>query len=348
MKTLEENIHHQPPAQNLSRRAMLAKLAAVAGTATLGAVALDAGGALPAMASGMTSAVSPGVAITRSGSGGEIFRRLYYFATSTDGRIFVKEEASGSSWTELDGGGGTPAAPTATGVGFNNNYVFVAVRGYDENVYLNQGSPGHHFVGWGNMGAMSTDVAPSLTSDNNLVLLFAKDLSGRIFFTSWNLGGGAGPWREIGGDGRTDATPVGSIVNPSGSTNPYLFVAVKGLDGYIYLNQGGIGGPYVGWQTDWAMTTDVAPAMASQNNFTYLFAKGLDGYIYYNWWYLGGGGMGWARMGDDATRTDVAPAAVGVGDDETTVVVIKGLDGQFYRGWTDRFHGASTTWIPVS
>jgi hypothetical protein len=52
-------------------------------------------------------------------------------------------------------------------------------------------------------------------------------------------------WRELDGDGRTDAAPAAALV---GDDHSYLFVVVKGLNGNLYLNQGQLGRPFVGWQ----------------------------------------------------------------------------------------------------
>src|SRR5690349_18975375 len=78
----------------------------------------------------------------------------YFVVTSTDGRIFHMQKPwhggtaspyGGFSWTEMDGGGGTPSAPAAVAI---LDYIFVAVRGYDNSLYLNRGTPGQPFLGW--------------------------------------------------------------------------------------------------------------------------------------------------------------------------------------------------------
>lgn len=334
-----------PLSQNLSRRAAIAtglKLAALSGTAAIGALALNMEYALPAKAAGMITNVTPGgTYISWAGSGPSGW---YYVATGTDGRIFyLLNTVTNGNWVELTGNGRTPSAPSAAAVG---SYVFVAVRGYDNNIYINQGTPGNPFVGWLTDGTFKTDVAPSLTSYGNKTFLFAKHLDGRIFFNWWALGGGGNGWQEVAGGGRTDATPVASVVNG------YMFVAVKGLDGHIYINQGDLTNPgAVGWQTDAAFVTDAAPALASVSNYrnyTYLFAKGLDGYIYSNRWVLGGGGEGWLKVGDASLVTDVAPAAM-ADQSEDILPIIKGPGGVIYTTYMDiNLSSPTTYWITVS
>ncbi len=65
------------------------------------------------------------------------------------------------------------------------------------------------------------------------------------FYNWWRLGEGGHGWRKIDGDEGPDAAPTATLV---GDTDSYLFVAVKGLDGQIYLNQGELDGQFVGRQ----------------------------------------------------------------------------------------------------
>ena len=86
-----------------------------------------------------------------------------------------------------------------------------------------------------------TSVAPGASSSGSTSVAVATGTDGRIYYNWWLLGQGGAGWRELDGDGRTDA----ALVGPG---NDYLFVAVKGLDGNVYLNQGQLGHPFVGWQ----------------------------------------------------------------------------------------------------
>ena len=93
----------------------------------------------------------------------------------------------------------------------------------------------------------STNVAPGESSSGNMTAIVATSTDGRIFYNWWELGQGASKWVELDGSGRTDAAPAAAMV---GNLNNYLFVAVKGLDGQLYLNQGDLGKTFVGWQPD--------------------------------------------------------------------------------------------------
>jgi hypothetical protein len=65
---------------------------------------------------------------------------IFFFAKHPDGRIFFNRAKLGQAfqgWAEVSGGGQTDAAPTAGAVG---TYIFVGIKGLDDNLYLNQGS----------------------------------------------------------------------------------------------------------------------------------------------------------------------------------------------------------------
>jgi hypothetical protein len=202
-----------------------------------------------------------------------------------------------------------------------------------------------------NMPEIITDVAPGTTGrtlypiDTGGIIhrhfVFAKLRDGRIFFNDYSLEGPLGIWKEPLGEGRTNAAPAVSIV----ASQDYMFMAVKGLDGYIYLNQGNSSGPFVGWQTSYDFQTDVAPALIANDNWTYLFAKHPDGRIFYNSWVLGGGGTGWREV-DGFGRTDAAPSATGFND--RVVVTIKGLDGHLYRNMSSPNETTFNNWVRIS
>jgi hypothetical protein len=166
-------------------------------------------------------------------------------ARSAEGQILYNWWPLGGSgsWAELPGGGRTDAAPAAALVGPDHNYLFAVVKGLDGNVYLNQGTLGGAFVGWQQMGFQTTVAVGAGSSGDNTVLVATAD-DGRIFYNWWPLGG-SGSWAELPGGGRTDAAPAAALVGPD---HNYLFAVVKGLDGNVYLNQGTLGGAFVGWQ----------------------------------------------------------------------------------------------------
>jgi hypothetical protein len=95
---------------------------------------------------------------------------------------------------------------------------------------------------WG-LTSMETDVAPAVATVPDGVVFFAKSLDGRIYSNRVVLGQAGQGWVEVEGGGRTDAAPAAAAAGNA----PYMFVAVKDLDGYVSINQGDVGHPYVGW-----------------------------------------------------------------------------------------------------
>lgn len=92
-----------------------------------------------------------------------------------------------------------------------------------------------------------TKVGQAIVTVADYTYLFAVDPDGRILYTKWKLGSVAPGWQDVGGEGRTDAAPAATVVERSS----YIFMTIKGLDGYIYLNQGQLNpegeDSWVGW-----------------------------------------------------------------------------------------------------
>jgi hypothetical protein len=267
----------------------------------------------------MTTNVAPAVASTSDG--------VLFFAKDPDGRIYEQRVVlgqAGQHWRELEGGGRTDAAPAAALCG-NAPYVFAAVKGLDNNVWINQGDLGRPYVGWGTDGRLKTNVAPAVATTPNGVIFFATRQDGRIFANRVVLGQAGQGWVELEGNGGTDAAPAAALVGNA----PYVFVAVKGYDGYVYINQGDLGRPYVGWRSDYAFKTNVAPAVATTPDGVIFYAKDLQGRIFANRVVLGQAGQGWVELQGNG-RTDAAPAAALVGRVPYIFAAVKGLDGFVY------------------
>jgi hypothetical protein len=167
---------------------------------------------------------------------------------------------------------------------------------------------------------ITTNVAPSECSAGNLSVEVVANKEGRLFYNWWNIGLGGHGWKELEGQGRTDAAPTAALAGK------YLFVVMKGIDGYLYLNQGDVSKAFVGWQR-MDFQTNLPPTAASSGNLVSLVAVDKQGHIFYNSWNLGQGGSGWKELEGNG-QTDVAAAAALV--DNYLFVVIKGLDGYLY------------------
>jgi hypothetical protein len=167
-------------------------------------------------------------------------------SVSPDGRIFYswwKLGEAGKAFTELDGGGRTNSGPSVALVGKAHNFLFTVIKGLDNNLYINQGGLGGQMTGWQSIN-FQTPFAPCAACSDNISVVVAVSADQRIFYSWWKLGEAGSPFIELTGGGRTDAAPTASLV---GKDHNYLFVVVKGLDGNLYLNQGILGKPFVGW-----------------------------------------------------------------------------------------------------
>ncbi len=157
------------------------------------------------------------------------------------GRLFYSSWELGqgaSAWQEIVGDVPTVSTPAAALVG---GYLFVVAKGTDGSLYLSQGGLNKKFVGWQPMG-FESNVAAGATSAGETSVVVAKDSQGRVSYNWWNVGEGGKGWKSLADNVRTDMAPAASLVGD------YLFVAITGRDGHIYLNQGNLGQPFVGWK----------------------------------------------------------------------------------------------------
>jgi hypothetical protein len=228
-------------------------------------------------------------------------------------------------FSEIDGNSRSNATPAVALVGDMDDYLFVVVKTIDNLLYLNQGQLGKTFVGWNSMN-FQTNISPGSTSSANTTAIIAVGPAGRIFYTWWGLGEGAKAFSELDGGGHTDTTPAVTLV---GNGHNYLFSIIKGIDDYLYLNQGNLGNRMVGWQR-MNFQTGVAPSASCSGNISVVAATSKDGQIFYSWWELGKGGSEFIELMSEM-RTDVSPAVALVGGEHNYLfVVIKGIDGNLY------------------
>ncbi|WP_157650138.1 hypothetical protein [Burkholderia ubonensis] len=220
-------------------------------------------------------------------------------------------------WQQLDGNVRTDVAPAAALVG--STYLFVVIKGIDGKLYLNQGQVSKPFVGWRQVGFQS-DFAPAVSSSGNTTVIVARDKGGRVFYSYWELGQSGGPWIEIASNVPTTSNLAAALIGS------YLFVMAKGADGNIYLNQGPLNKPFVGWKT-MDFRSNVAVGATSAGSTSVAVARDSEGKVFYDWWNLGEGGHGWTSLGD-GMLTDVTPVASLVGD--YLFVLVTGRDGHVH------------------
>jgi hypothetical protein len=258
---------------------------------------------------------------------------MYMFATARDGRIFYDRAPlgqGGQGWREVEGRGQASSAPSAGAV---NDHVYVGVRGMDGQVLLNQADRAGAFSQWNSLG-FTTDVAPAVTGVGQSVLVFAVR-NQRIYVNQAVLGEAFHGWVEVEGDGRTDAAPS------AGAVGSHVFLAIKGLDGNMYLNQADLGHPFGQWFSQ-VMRTDASPAVTGTGDKVYFFGMDPDGRVFYDWAVLGQGGHGWAEIGGSARGTEgVSAGAVG----NHLFVGIRAHDGRIRINQAD-VGGAFSGWQP--
>jgi hypothetical protein len=167
---------------------------------------------------------------------------------------------------------------------------------------------------------ITTDLALGAAAAGNLSVEVATDKQGHVLYNWWNLGKSGHGWSALDGQD-TNAAPAAALVS-----RKYLFVVIKGVDGTLYLNQGDVAKPFIGWQS-MEFQSNLAPGAASSGNTTSVVAASKQGKIFYTWWNLGQGGQKWAELSGQGP-TNVAPAAALVGN--YLFVVMKGLDGSLY------------------
>lgn len=164
---------------------------------------------------------------------------------------------------------------------------------------------------------------------SNSILNFALDRDLRICLNQAAYRHAFSGWFEVPGT-------VSGFPPAATAVGTYLFTAVTGPYGWLYINQGEFGHPFSGWQRDpGGLVSDVAPALAAVDNNLYLFVKTTDGRIQYNWAPLGKGGVGWKEV-DGGGRTLLAPAACGISGH--VFVAVTGLDGHLYVNQADLGH----------
>lgn len=99
--------------------------------------------------------------------------------------------------------------------------------------------------------AVSSDVqfeadgAPAMASSGNVSVIVVKDKGGRVWYTWWNLGDSGPGWVPLDANVLADFSPAAALV---GAHHDYLFVTIRGTDKQLYINQGNLGRPFVGWR----------------------------------------------------------------------------------------------------
>ncbi|MFD4975737.1 hypothetical protein [Streptomyces sp. NPDC058424] len=202
---------------------------------------------------GLTSPWEPGAAsggntsvVVAADASGQVFYNWWLLGDATHG------------WQPLlDTSAQAAAAPAAALFGPNHDYLMVFIRDGNGELWFNQGQIGGPFGGWQRVTGLTTDHAPGAAAAANIRVIVATDAtddpktSGQVAYTWWQGGGNQHDWRPLDPGVRGAAKPAAALLDQG---NGYLFVVVPtkpafpGVDPGLAVNQGELGGNFVGWE----------------------------------------------------------------------------------------------------
>jgi hypothetical protein len=252
---------------------------------------------------------------------------VYFFGRRADSKIaynYALVGQAGTGWKEVDGNGRSDTAPASAAGG---GRIFVAIKGADGHVLLNQTGEGKPFGAWFPMNFV-TDVAPAVAVVENRVFVIAKGVDRRIYAAQAVFGQAFSDWFELQGGGQTDSAPSAAAIGN------HIFVAIKGLDGRLQLNQADLGAAWSGWSL-LNMTTNLPPGLAAVENRIFAFATATDGRILLTQAVLGQAFSPWVEV-QGSLRSRNAPAAAAVSA-HIFVSAING-DGSFVTNQAELGH----------
>jgi len=162
--------------------------------------------------------------------------------------------------------------------------------------------------------SIKSNTAPAIASAGVLTVLVAKEPDGAVSYNWWNAGQGARGWFSLGG--------MYSLAPAIALDGTYAFVIGCGIDGTLYLNQGEISKPFVGWRS-MNFTAQSSPTATASKDVSAVAAMDRAGHIEYTWWDLGKAGSAW---------TDVSALAAGASRpavaliDHYMILIVRGND----------------------
>ncbi|HEX5501385.1 MAG TPA: nidogen-like domain-containing protein [Thermomicrobiales bacterium] len=173
-----------------------------------------------------------------------------------------------------------------------------------------------NFTAWTSLGGVVTD-APTATSFNGRVYIFARGSDNALYVTSSADGAAFTTWRSLGG--QLTAAPAAA------STGNALYVFARGSDNGLYVTSSTDGTTFSAWRPLGGQLTS-APAAAGVGNALYVFARGSDNALYVTRSTDGATWSTWQSLGGILTD---APAAVGF--QGVVYVYAKGSDNALYQ-----------------
>lgn len=259
------------------------------------------------------------VSVTGVGSNG-----FYFFAQGKDNLIYYANGQLGGKRSDLQKVDGQVSADSAPSAGAVDSQIFVAVKGSNNHLYMNQATSGSAFNNsWQDMN-FQTDSAPAVVGVQNFVYIFAKSIDGTIHFNRAALGSDFEGWKVVEGDGV--AAPGSSPA--AGATGNYMYVLIRSTDNSLLINQGTTNGSFQPHWLNTNLTSYASPAATGVGKYVYFFVVGTDGQVSYDYVEVGGGGHGWKMVADD--NPPAAAVAAGAVGNSYLFITIKGKDGKLY------------------
>jgi hypothetical protein len=248
--------------------------------------------------SGWTAWSSLGGASTSGPAAAAYGPNINVFMRGTDGAVYTNALVNGAwtGWASI--GGYTTSAPAAI-ARRGTNYLDVAVRGGDNQMYLNTYVPGEGWHGWGAIGGALTS-APAIDSHSDGILdIFSRAGDGAMWQQSWT----GSAWTGWSSDG-------GGIIGAPTAVNkqPHdLDVYVRGAANALYQNHWDSVSSWSGWFLLDATPMGSSPvAVSDRATREVLFSRNGDE-MYAKTWTNPGGWTAWGDFGPIAVPPPPAP-----------------------------------------
>jgi hypothetical protein len=224
------------------------------------------------------------------------------FVRGPDGAIYERVLSGGawSSWTSL--GGYATSAPAAAWRRGPENLFDLAVKGIDNQIYLQTFVPGRGWSGWSGLGGTHTS-APSLTSQaDGIVNVHSRGGAADLVQRSWTGTGWFADWQGLAGT-------LTSAPSALARDRDVVDVFARGLGDSTYQRHWDSANGWGGWTLLDQTPIDSAPIAASDTPGRVILFARHGGHVLSKRWDAASGWTGWADFGAVAVPVAPPPAA---------------------------------------